>query len=119
MPAAKFEFIPATALSHIPSSRKTDVRVGKRVTQLQAVARWLLLPSTMTSHTTLSSSFGKIWTSVPEVEGGFITSIRNPTAKAGGLAKAVPFTAADFSFTGDAITTVDEKGVVVLLYITK
>ena len=73
----------------------------------------------MTSHTTLSSSFGKIWTSVPDIEGGFITSIRNPTVKAGGLAKAVPFAAADFSFTGDCITTVDEKGVVVLLYITK
>lgn len=73
----------------------------------------------MTSHTTLSSSFGTIFRDVPDVEGGFITSIKNPTTKAGGLAKAVPFRAVDFSFTGDVITTVDDKGVVVLLYITK
>lgn len=73
----------------------------------------------MTSHTTLSSSFGTTWTSEPDVAGGFITSIKNPSTKAGGLAKAAPFRAVDFSFTGDVVTTVDDKGVVVLLYITK
>lgn len=73
----------------------------------------------MTSQTTLSSSFGTIWAAEPHVQGGFITSIRNPATKAGGLAKAVPVKAVDFSFTGDVVTTVDDKGVVVLLYITK
>ena len=75
--------------------------------------------SSMAAHTTLSSSFGKIWTCVPEVDGGFITSIRNPSTKAAGLVKSVPFTAVDFSSTGDVISTVDDKGVVVLLYISK
>ena len=73
----------------------------------------------MTSQTTLSSSFGTIWATEPDVQGGFISSIRNPATRAGGLAKAVPFKAVDFSFTGDVVTTVDDKGVVVLLYITK
>ena len=74
---------------------------------------------TMPAHTTLSSSFGKIWTSIPDVEGGFIAGIKNPCSKAGGLVRAVPFKAVDFSFTGDSVTTVDDKGVVVLLYISK
>lgn len=73
----------------------------------------------MTAHTTLTSSFGKIWTSVPEVEGGFLTAIKNPSSKKGGLVKPVPFKAVDFNFSGDVITTVDDKGVVVLLYISK
>ena len=73
----------------------------------------------MTAHTTLSSSFGKIWTSIPDVEGGLITAVKNPCSKAGGLAKAVLFKAVDFSFSGDTVTTVDDKGVVVLLYISK
>jgi len=73
----------------------------------------------MAAQTTLCSSFGKIWTGVPEVEDGFISAIKNPSTKAGGLAKAVPFKAVDFNFTGDVVTTVDEKGVVVLLYISK
>ncbi len=73
----------------------------------------------MAASTTLCSSFGKIWTSVPDVEGGFITSIKNPLTKTRGLTKAVPFTAVDFNYTGDVITIVDDKGVVVLLYISK
>ncbi|KAL0019139.1 hypothetical protein WJX79_008487 [Trebouxia sp. C0005] len=72
----------------------------------------------MAEQTTLCSSFGKIWTGVPDVEHGFISAIKNPSTKAGGLTKAVPFKAVDFNFTGDIVTTVDEKGVVVLLYIS-
>ena len=73
----------------------------------------------MTAHTVLTSSFGKIWTSVPDVEGGFIISVKNPCTKAAGLVKTVPFKAVDFNFSSDIITTVDDKGVVVLLYIAK
>lgn len=79
----------------------------------------LCTDSGMTAHTTLSSSFGKIWNAAPDVNGGFISSVKHPTSTTRGLARATPFTAVDFSANGEIVTTVNQQGVVVLLYITK
>ena len=73
----------------------------------------------MMAQTTLSSSFGKIWSAVPDVSGGFISAVKNPASTFRGLTRSSAFTAIDFSANGEVITTVDERGVVVLLYVTK